>query len=203
MKKLSYLVCLWAVCCLLWGIRAEAAERTPLRVAQFPLLIQSYMTPTQDVQESLAKLVDRSLHVPLNGTLKAVQYIPEKECWTALEEARQEAVGKVKLKDLMGPVAEKLNADLVVVPVLTGYEQYQTMRWNRWGRYIVHSYAAVEIAGFDKSKNEVFSKSASRHFNDEYSSQGDVSRLAYEAMDEALRSAKIHDRVWTWKDRVQ
>lgn len=192
---------LWALLMLCLSVQAWAAERTPLRVAQFPLLIQSYMTPTQDVQDSLEKLVDRSLHIPLNDTLKAVQYIPEGECWTALEEARNEAAGKVKLKELMRTVAEKLNADLVVMPVLTGYEQYQTMRWNRWGRYIIHSYAAVEVAGFDKSKDEVFSKSASRFFNDEYAVQGDVSRLAYEAMDEALRSAKIHDRVWVWKEK--
>jgi len=192
---------LWALLMLILSVQAWAAERTPLRVAQFPLLIQSYMTPTQDVHDRLEKLVDRSLHVPLNGTLKAVQYIPEKECWAALEDARNEAVGKVKLKDLMRSVAEKLNADLVVMPVLTGYEQYQTMRWNRWGRYIVHSYAAVEIVGFDKAKAESFSKGASRHFNDEYAMQGDVSQLAYEAMEEALQSAKIHDRIWTWKDR--
>ena len=103
---------LWALLMLILSVQAWAAERTPLRVAQFPLLIHSYMTPTQDVHDRLEKLVDRSLHVPLNGTLKAVQYIPEKECWAALEDARNEAVGKVKLKDLMRPVAEKLKADL-------------------------------------------------------------------------------------------
>ena len=186
---------------VLWVVQACAAERVPLRVAQFPLLVQSRMMPTQDVQDKLGKRIDRSLHIPLNGTLNAVQYIPEKECWAAWEEARAETAGKVKLKDLMRPVAEKLHADLVVLPVLTGYEQYQTIRWNRWGRYIVHSYAAVEIVGYDKAREEVFSKGASRHFNDEYAAQGDVSQLAYEAMDEALSSAKIHERVWIWKDR--
>jgi hypothetical protein len=197
-RKITLLVTLFL--CIL-SVQAWAAERIPLRVAQFPLLVQSYMTPAQDVQDRLETLVDRSLHVPLNGTLNAVYYIPEKDCQAALEEARAGAASKVKLKDLMRPVAEKLNADLVVIPVLTGYEQYQTMSWHRWGRYIVHSYAAVEIVGFDKSKDEVFSKSASRHFNDEYSTQGDVSLLAYDVMNEALHKAKLHDRIWIWRER--
>ena len=197
-RKITLLVTLFL--CIL-SVQAWAAERIPLRVAQFPLLVQSYMTPAQEVQDRLETLVDRSLHVPLNGTLNAVYYIPEKDCQAALEEARASAASKVKLKDLMRPVAEKLNADLVVIPVLTGYEQYQTMSWHRWGRYIVHSYAAVEIVGFDKSKDEVFSKGASRHFNDEYSTQGDVSQLAYDVMNEALHKAKLHDRIWIWRER--
>ena len=151
--------------------------------------------------DHLEKLIDRSLHVPLNSTLNAVFYIPEKECLAAFEEAEQEAVGKRKLKELMRPVAEKLQADLVVLPVLTGYEQYETMSWYRWGRHITHSYAAVEIMGYDKAKDEVFSKGATRQFHDEYSTQADVSLLAYEAMDEALQRANIHERIWTWRER--
>ena len=202
MKKTGILAVLLLFVLLLAGT-VEAGSRIPLRVAQYPLLIQSRMFPSQAVQDDLGRLIDRSLHVPLNGTLQAVDYIPERECLAALEEVKAEAKGKIKLKDLMRPLAEKLQADLVVVPVLTGYEQYQTMSWHRWGRYIIHSYAAVEIIGFDRSKDEVFRKGDSRQFNDEYSTQGDVSLLAHEVMDEALRRAKVHERVWIWKDRMK
>lgn len=203
MKKLTVIGCLLALLCLLLGTLAEAAERTPLRVAQYPLRIQSRMMPSQAVQDDLGRLVDRSLHVPLNGTLQAVEYIPECECMAALEAVQEEQGSRAKLKDIMRPLAEKLQADLIVVPVLTGYEQYQTMSWHRWGRYIIHSYAAVEITGFDRSKDEVFRKGDSRQFNDEYSTQGDVSLLAHEVMEEALRRAKVHERVWIWKDKVK
>lgn len=202
MKKTGILAVLLLFVLLLAGT-VEAGSRIPLRVAQYPLLIQSRMFPSQAVQDDLGRLIDRSLHVPLNGTLQAVDYISERECLAALEEVKAEAKGKIKLKDLMRPLAEKLQADLVVVPVLTGYEQYQTMSWHRWGRYIIHSYAAVEIIGFDRSKDEVFRKGDSRQFNDEYSTQGDVSLLAHEVMDEALRRAKVHERVWIWKDRMK
>ncbi len=198
MRKITLLFVLFF--CIL-SVQVFAAERIPLRVAQFPLLVQGRMDPAQNVQDNLEKRIDRSLHVPLNSTLNAVFYIPEKECLVALEEAEQEAVGKRKLKELMRPVAEKLQADLVVLPVLTGYEQYETMSWYRWGRHITHSYAAVEIMGYDKAKDEVFSKGATRQFHDEYSTQADVSLLAYEAMDEALQRAKIHERIWAWRER--
>ena len=198
MRKITLLFVLFF--CIL-SVQVFAAERIPLRVAQFSLLVQSRMNPAQNVQDNLEKRIDRSLHVPLNSTLNAVFYIPEKECLAAFEEAEQVAVGKRKLKELMRPVAEKLQADLVVLPVLTGYEQYETMSWYRWGRHITHSYAAVEIMGYDKAKDEVFSKGATRQFHDEYSTQADVSLLAYEAMDEALQRAKIHERIWTWRER--
>ena len=155
------------------------------------------------VQDDLERLVDRSLHVPLNGTLKAVEYISENECLAALDEVQQEAGAKAKMQDLLRPLADKLQADLVVVPVLTGYEQYQRMSWHRWGGYITHSYASVQVMGYDKSRDEVFKKGASRQFSDEYSTQGDVSLLAHEVMEEALRQAKIHERVWIWHEKKE
>lgn len=188
---------------LILSVQVLAAERTPLRVAQYPMLIQSRMMPSQAVQDDLERLVDRSLHVPLNGTLKAVEYISENECLAALDEVQQEAGAKAKMKDLLRPLADKLQADLVVVPVLTGYEQYQRMSWHRWGCYITHSYASVQVMGYDKSRDEVFKKGASRQFSDEYSTQGDVSLLAHEVMEEALRQAKIHERVWIWHEKKE
>ncbi|TYZ22236.1 hypothetical protein [Selenomonas ruminis] len=188
---------------LLWAAQVSAAERVPLRVAQLPLKIESYMVPSQNVRDSLEKQVDRSLHVPLNGTLKAVEYIPERECLKAWEQITAAAGKRVKAKDIVKPLAEKLQADLVVLPILTGYEQYTRMSF-RWDRgLLLHSYAAVQIVGYDRQSDEVFRKGTSRRFDDEYSAAGEVSQLAREAMDDALRDAAIHDRVWKWKTNVK
>ncbi|BAL81754.1 hypothetical protein SELR_00460 [Selenomonas ruminantium subsp. lactilytica TAM6421] len=200
MKKLAMFLSLLVCFCLLGAGTAEATrEPGPFRVAQFPLQVQSRMVPSQAVYDRLEKLVDRSMHIPLNGTLKAVHYIPERECQTAWEGVRAGVGHKERLKNLMQPLAEKLHADLVVMPILSGYEQYEIMSWHRWGRRITHSYACVQIVGYDRLKDEAFSKTVSRRFDDEYSSQGDVNRLAYEAMDAALREAQIHDRIWERK----
>ena len=188
---------------VLLSVPAEAAERVPLRVAQLPLKIESYMVPSQEVRDSLERQVDRSLHVPLNETLKAVEFIPETECLRAWDELAAESGKRVKARELVKPLAEKLQADLVVVPILTGYEQYTRMSF-RWDRgMILHSYAAVQIVGYDRQRDEVFRKGASRWFDDEYSAVGEVSLLAREVMDAALRDAAIHDRVWKWKTNVK
>ena len=182
---------------------ASAAERVPLRVAQLPLQIQSCYQPSQQVIDGLERQVDRSLHVPLNETLKAVEFIPERQCLAALAETADEVGGKPRLKDIVKPLAAKLQADLVVVPVVTGYEQYTYMSWN-WRRgQILHSYAAVQIVGYDRKKDEVFKKEGSRRYDDEYMPSGEVTRLVAEAMDDALREAAVHDRVWSWKTNIK
>lgn len=186
---------LFAVLWCMLSMQAMASEQRPLRIAQFPLQIQSRMTPAQNVQDKLETLVDRSLHIPLNGTLHYAEYIPEQECLQALADVQDEASGKRRLKDLLAPVAEKLQADLVIMPVLTGYEQYQTMSWYRWGRHITHSYAAVQIAGFDRLRGEAFVKGDSRQFHDEYSTQGEVGNMALEVMRNALLRAEVRERL--------
>ena len=182
---------------------ADAAERVPLRVAQLPLKVECGRGPSPAVLDSLENQVDQSLYVPLNGTLKAVEYIPEDECLRALDEIVSAAGRRVKAKAVVKPLAEKLQADLVVMPILTGYEQYTRMSF-RWDRgMILHSYAAVQIVGYDRMQDEVFSKGASRWFADEYSAAGEVSQLAWEAMDAVLRDAAVHDRDGKWKTNVK
>ncbi|SHK40636.1 hypothetical protein SAMN05216582_103157 [Selenomonas ruminantium] len=204
MKKLLSLVCMLAVFCLLSGA-AEATRELPplppLRVAQFPLQMQGRMQPAPHVQDKLERLIDRSLHIPFNDSLQVLSFIPEGECFAAWDKVCAAGGDKVRIKDLMRPLAQELKADLVVMPVLAGYEQYQSMSWHHWGRYILHSYASVRIVGYDRVADEVFSKTVSRRYDDEISLQGDVDNLAYEAMDGALRQARIHDRVWEWKAR--
>lgn len=188
---------------LLMTAVVSAAERVPLRVAQLPLQIQSYYQPSQLVIDGLERQVDRSLHVPLNDTLKAVEFIPERQCLEALAETAEELGGKPRFKDIVKPLAEKLQADLVVVPVLNGYEQYTYMSWN-WRRgQLLHSYASVQIVGYDRKKDEVFKKEGSRRYDDDYMLSGEVTRLVTEAMDDALRAAAIHDRVWNWKTNIK
>jgi len=190
MRKL----CLW-LCCLLLLLtcQAQAAERRPLRVAQVPIVVASYQAPGREALGSLEQQVARALHVPLNGTLHVVEFLPEREVLAAFEDARQGP--SRKWRELVRPMAERLEADLVVLPVLTGYEQYEHMSW-RWDRgTIMYSYASWELCLYDARKDEVVRKQASRVFHDEYSSAGAVEVLARTALDAVLRESKLHERV--------
>lgn len=179
----------------------EDMVRVPLRVAQFPLIINSYMTPSEEVEDKLNTQVDRALHVPLNQTLQAIDFVSDDDMEAAYDEVGASANTK-KLKNIVKPLAQKLNADLVVIPVLTSYEQWISYGWYWDMDQILHSRASVTIVGYDAKKDEVFSKTASRFYDDRYSTAGEVSRLAWEAMDSALRDAKIHDRIGAWKTNM-
>jgi hypothetical protein len=73
------------------------------------------------------------MHVPLNDTLQVVKEIPGAQVEAALDEVLaqlQQTHKRVKLQDAMKPLADKLQADLVVCPVLNNYEQWTEMSWG-------------------------------------------------------------------------
>ena len=83
MRNIITRSCIAMLLLLILAVPALAAERQPQRIAQFPLVIESWQQPDASVQDQLERKIDRALHVPLNATLKAVTYIPEKDCLTA------------------------------------------------------------------------------------------------------------------------
>lgn len=189
-----------AVCCfllvLLLSVTALAAERQPQRIAQFPLVIESWQQPSSDVQDELETKIDRALHVPLNDTLKAVEYIPEKNCLAAWDEVESGLTGKARIKDMAKPIAEKLNADLVVIPVVAGYEQYTTMSWYWDHDMILHSYAEIQLVVYDRTTDKLVYKKSSDFYDDEYSTTGTASYLARNCMDNVIRDANLHGFLW-------
>lgn len=189
-----------AVCCflfvLLLSVTALAAERQPQRIAQFPLVIESWQQPSSDVQDELETKIDRALHVPLNDTLKAVEYIPEKNCLAAWDEVESGLTGKARIKDMAKPIAEKLNADLVVIPVVAGYEQYTTMSWYWDHDMILHSYAEIQLVVYDRTTDKLVYKKSSDFYDDEYSTTGTASYLARNCMDNVIRDVNLHGFLW-------
>lgn len=195
MRKVAAVCCFFLV--LLLSVTALAAERQPQRIAQFPLVIESWQQPSSDVQDELETKIDRALHVPLNDTLKAVEYIPEKDCLAAWDEVESGLTGKARIKDMAKPIAEKLNADLVVIPVVAGYEQYTTMSWYWDHDMILHSYAEIQLVVYDRTTDKLVYKKSSDFYDDEYSTTGTASYLARSCMDNVIRDANLHGFLWS------
>lgn len=194
-KFATAFLCLCLILCAL--VPANAAERKPLVVAQVPLIVSSncWQVPAQGVQDDLARQIDRALHVPLNGILQAVTYLPEQDCTQALTDAYAQLGRRAHLRQVVQQMGTALQADLVVVPVLDGYEQYMRHSWH-WERgLILHSYAAVTLGVYDRHTGQAFVKTASRLFDDEYTTLGEVETLARECMTQALTEADLHTRV--------
>lgn len=195
MRKLISFFCMLVMLAALCGV-ASAAERQPLKVAQYPLIVQSsWLEPGLEVTDELEGQIDRALHVPLNGTLHRVEYLPEKDCLAAWDEAENDSSSR-KAKDMAKAVADKLGADLVVLPIVNDYVQYTTMSWH-WDRDIIlHSYVSLELVVYDRATDKVVDKKASRFYDDDYSTTGTASYLAREAMTDLIQQVNLRGYIW-------
>lgn len=174
---------------------SDLASAAPLRLAQYPVIDRAWCPA--DVLMTLNSQVSRATHVPLNGYLKTVEYLPEEELFSAMRAVRQEMGAKAKDKELLRPLAARLKADMVVLPILDGYQEWQRMSWHRGTIY--HSYASVMLYVYDARTDEVVKKGASRFYDDESSARGTAFNMAKEAMDDVLRSSHLHERIYPSK----
>lgn len=192
MKKVRFILPLLVTLLISLSALASAA---PLRLAQYPVIDRAWCPA--DVLMTLNAQVSRATHVPLNGYLKTVEYLPEAELASAMRAVREELGAKAKDKELLRPLAARLKADMVVLPILDGYQEWQRMSWHRGTIY--HSYASVMLYVYDARTDEVVKKGASRFYDDESSAMGTAFNMAKEAMDDVLRSSHLHERIYPSK----
>jgi len=179
-----------------------------MRVAWFPVAAAGTWTPVpRDTVGILEKKMDQALHVPLNGVLQAVEFVPEAEEEQALQEvmAALKAQKKhVRLRDAMQPLAEKLHADLVICPVVANYEEFETfgglgLFGDDIGEEILHSYVTMELTGYDRLTGKVIYASRSDSWRDTYSPSGQADVLIQGCMDAVLEETDLHGRVTNWR----
>lgn len=173
---------------------ALAAEREPLRVARVPLQIGTYLMPSDEVVHGMEKKIDMALHVPLNETMHYVTFLPEEDTRAAQKELRGQ-----NYREMAKGIAQRLDADIVVIPLLTGYETYSHLGWRFTRGRIIHSYAAVRVVVYDRKEDRVIDKRAADRYDDEDSVRGEVGRMAIACMDTALRRADLHALLWARK----
>ena len=195
MKRFLFLVLMLS---LLLMPGSASAEEHLARIARIPIILQTSQIPDRETMASLETKLDRALHIPLNNTLQVAEYLPEAECVAALDSvlAEMEKTGrKVKLKDAMKPLADKLQADIVVCPVLLRYGQYRYISINWDHGTIICSTASVELTGYERATDQVFHKKFGKSFRDEYSPWGTADALANECMDHVIDETGIHGMI--------
>ena len=180
---------------MLVSAQASAEGNGPLRIARIPMIVQSGYHLSQETVDKLEVKLDRALHIPLNGVLHRVEYLPEEKCVAALEdvlgELRREG-RRVKLKDAMKPLAERLGADLVVCPVIEYYSQYVYMGGFWRSGTILHSNVGIALMGYEGRTGKPFSESESRFYHSDYSTWGLAEVLAGECMDKVIDRTGVH-----------
>lgn len=195
MKRFLFLLLMFSLCLM---PDSASAEEHLARIARIPIILQTSQIPDRETMASLETKLDRALHIPLNKTLQVAEYLPEAECEAALKSVLAEmgrTGKKVKLKDAMKPLADKLQADIVVCPVLTSYSQYSYISFNWNHGNIICSTAAVELAGYERASDQAFRKKFEKSFRDEYSPWGTADALANECMDHVIDETGLHNMI--------
>lgn len=191
-KRLGMVLCVLFV--LLLPAAASAAERTPLRVARVPLQIGTYHAPSESVVRGMEEKVSRALHLPLNETMHYADFLPKDAVALALAESQSRDP-----KEIVREIARRMDAGLVVLPLLTGYESYTRSSWDFMRGRILHSYAAVRVVVYDRRGDRVIDKGASDTYDDEATPRGEVGNMAIECMDTALCRTGLHALLWARK----
>ena len=213
-KKFSMIVlfcmAVWLLCATVTF--AAEADSHPFRLARVPLVVR-VSSADAEARNVIENRLDLALHVPLNDTMHYVEEIPSSEVEAALDDVLADLKTKhrrVKMKDAMQPLAEKLDADLVVCPVLTDYREIIFYGGGGWDwdsvadSMILESRVGLELDGYDRTTQENFSEATSRFYHEGYAPRGRASVLAKDALESLIAETDINERVMrTVRERVK
>ncbi|MBE8950420.1 MAG: hypothetical protein SR3Q1_07465 [Quinella sp. 3Q1] len=174
-----------------------SAESMPVRIARLPIIFQSTI-PDAETCAGLETKIERAIHIPLNGTLQLAEYLPPKDSAQTLNDLWQDMRAenkKAKLADAMRPLAQKLDADIIVCPILKQYSQYTSMSSGWHGETILTCQVRVELIVYDRRTDELIDKKASQMYHDSYSLRGTASYLAGICFDSVIEDSQLHQRI--------
>ena len=189
---------LFLVICVVMLPMSIIKAQEPIRLVTLPIIITSNARVSTDALNQMKVKISRSLHVPLNGTLKKVEYIPStksspvlQDIWSKIYQNNK----KAKLKEAMKPLAEELNADFIVCTVLYSCNEMTSISMGFDHSTLLWSNAGVEMILFDNRTDELLSKKRSRVFNDEYSPRGTADALAIECLTDLIEELNPRKRM--------
>ena len=177
-------------------VESETDAR-PVRIARVPIIFQSTV-PDEKTCEALETKIERAIHIPLNGYLQVAEYLPMdntarelNDLWQGLKVGNK----KAKLADAMRPLADRLDADIIVCPVLVRYSQY-VVGFSTWsGEQYIDSNAEVELIVYDRRTDDLRDKVASRMHHDTMSALGTAPYLANVCFDIVIEATKLPELI--------
>ena len=203
MKKFLSTVLLLMLALTLTAAAATSSEKTsetkkPLRLARLPLIILSE-EPDEDALAGLELKLSRAIHVPLNKTLNAIEYLPASEAAEQLQDIwskLRKKDTKTRLQEALEELSTRMNADMVICPILRRYSQevmIGSSMINGDNRMI--SDAEVILIVYEDDTKEVTLKKSARSYNGEESNWGTARFLADDCMSEVIAQTEIREKV--------
>ena len=171
------------------------AAANPVRIARLPIIFRSNV-PDYDTRAELEMKIARAAHIPMNKTLQVAYFIPTEESEQVMSDIWQEIRAdnkKAKLADAIKPFAEKIDADIVICPVLLDYQQFV----NNFSldETIITSNARAELIVYDRRTDNLIDKKASQFYHDVMSTTGTVDYLAKICFDKVIDETKLRELI--------
>ena len=198
MARLKFLTALLILTMMIFSA-GEAAEK-PLRLVRLPLIFQKNI-PDYDTCAVLETKISRAVAIPLNGTLKLVDYVNSETSSSELNNIWKKMRGKnkkLKLAETMRPLAKKLNADIIVCPILLRYSEYYVQFGVDFHSHLVSDVSA-ELIIYDRRTDELIDKKTSRRFNNSASKFGKASYLAADCFDRLINETNLKRKIMAIK----
>lgn len=179
-------------------LTATVSAAEPVKIARLPIIFQCTLPDDDGTRAALEHRLERATHIPLNGTLQVAEYLSPIDSVNVLDEIFQRMSAenkKAKLADAMRPLAEKIDADIIVCPVVHRYSQILTHSFNQYGETIIDSRVQVELIVYDRRSDNLVDKKASRMYYDTWSGTGTASYLASVCFDKVIADTKLHELI--------
>ena len=192
MKKfLSALIIL-----MIFTTTCAAAEKNPVRIARLPIIFKSSVPDVETCAELEMKIA-RAAHIPMNKTLQVAFFIPAADSAQILNEIWQVMHSqnkKAKIQDAIRPFAQKVNADIVICPILLTYSQYVD-NFSGFDETYIHSTARAELIVYDRRTDNLIDKKASQMYHDAFSTTGTADYLAKICFDKVIDATKLRNLI--------
>ena len=177
-----------------------AAAEKPVRIARLPIIFRNEI-PDYDTRAELEMKIARAVHIPMNKTLQIAEYLPTKDSTQALNDIWQKMRSenkKARIQDAMKPLAKKLDADIIVCPILLNYNQYVDNMVG-FGETLLQSYVRAELIVYDRRTDNLIDKKNSQMYRDALSTTGTADYLAKICFDKVIDDSKLRNLILSVK----
>ena len=177
-------------------LMTSAASASPVRIARLPIIFNSTIPDYETCAELETKL-SRASHIPMNKTLQLAEYLPANDSTQALQTLWQQMRSenkKARLQDAMQPLAQNLNADIIICPILLRYSQH-VGNLTGFGETYLQSHVKVELIVYDRRADSLVDKKAAQMYNDTVSTTGTAAFLAKICFDKVIDDTKLRELI--------
>lgn len=175
-KKSLFLFCLLFLM-LFSTCFAQAQQTQPLKVAIMPIVTD--VSGQKNVKAQLYSALKQQMHIPLNDTLQAVEYIDAETVYIAMQKS---TFTNEQNLDTLKRTADLLNADIIVgYSVPNMFQRYFHMASHLEGSPVINSYISLKLWAYYRPLDKTVEMSTTRSYLDTLSTFGTLPALADDA----------------------